>query len=30
MEAVEAGEMPLPKYLITHPDAEMILKKLEC
>ncbi len=28
MEAVEEGEMPLPKYLITHPDAEMNSEKI--
>ena len=29
IEAVEAGGMPLPKYLITHPDAEIDSKKLK-
>lgn len=28
IEAVEAGGMPLPKYLITHPDAEMDSEKI--
>ena len=28
IEAVEAGGMPLSKYLITHPDAEMDSEKI--
>jgi len=29
LEAVEEGGMPLPKYLITHPDAEIDSKKMK-
>jgi len=29
LEEVEKGDMPLPKYLITHPDAEMNSEKIK-
>lgn len=29
VEAIEEGGMPLPKYFITHPDAEMDSKKIK-
>jgi len=28
IEMVEEGDMPIPKYLITHPDAEMDSEKI--
>jgi hypothetical protein len=29
LEEIEKGDMPLPKYLITHPDAEMYPEKIK-
>jgi len=29
LEEIEKGDMPLPKYLITHPDAEMNSGKIK-